>query len=354
MKYMGMEYTKKELLAYAGNIQQLAGVTRTQLTEGNGEGAHLIEVRNGSGLEFSVLESRCMDIYTMSYKGIPLNFLSKNGLFYPLRYLPTDAEDTQKHLTGGLLYTCGTTNVGRDCVEAGKKQVCHGRIKAMSATNTSARGVWRGDNYEMEVYGEVRETTLFEENVALRRSIRTEFGIPVLRMTDVIENEGFAEQAFMYMYHLNLGFPLIDEQTVICVSPSTITARDEEMKKYMHKYCKIDKPEYPGHEVCLMHDFPEKKQMVTGVINRKLGIGFYIKQDTHVMAYLHEWKTNIAGAYALGLEPANNHAEGRVREREHYKTLQTIKPFQKIVIEIEMGVIEGEQALAAFEALYKT
>lgn len=88
MELYGNTYTKRELLAYAGNTTQLFGVTRKCFTEGNGDGARVFELRTGSGLECTVLESRCMDIYSMSYKGIPLNFLSKNGLFYPLRTLP--------------------------------------------------------------------------------------------------------------------------------------------------------------------------------------------------------------------------------------------------------------------------
>lgn len=352
MRYLGRDYTKREMLAYAGNIDQLAGATRLRLDEGNGDGARLIRVRNGSGLEFTLVESRCLDMLDMTYRGIPLNFLSKNGLVHPLRYLPQGGQDAQKYLAGGLFYTCGTANVGWECVDGGVQQVCHGRIKAMSAVNTAARAGWVGDDYEIEVRGEMRETALFAENVSLTRICRTNFGESVVRLTDIIENEGFGEQPFMYMYHLNLGFPLIDGDAAVFTRPAAISCRDPETQRFIPEYRSVDRPEYPGREVCLMHDFHEKGAVTTGVVNRRLGIGFYVRQDTRVMPFLHQWKTNIAGAYALGLEPANCHVEGRVREREVYGTLRTLKPFEKVRIDIELGVVEGA-ALDAFEAGFR-
>lgn len=339
MKVFGREYTKRELLAYVGNVSQIAGVTRKRLAEGNGDGIRFLEVKNGSGMEFSVMESRCMDISSMTYRGIPLNFLSKNGLVYPLRYLPESSEDTLKHLCGGLFYTCGTQNVGYDCVDQGERQVCHGRIKAMSATNVSATARWVGDDYRICLYGEMRETSLFGENISLRRQIQVSMGKPVINIVDELENEGFEERPLMYMYHLNLGFPFADREMKIYVEPSEKSCRDAWARPYMEEYGKVDGPETPGREICMMHRFLEKKTVKTLAFNERLGFGFYIRQDTNVMPFLHEWKTNIAGAYAVGLEPANCHCEGRVQERR-YGTLRTLKPFETLRVEIELGITE--------------
>lgn len=90
----------------------------------------------------------------------------------------------------------------------------------------------------------------------------------------------------------------------------------------------------------MMRDFTQKKLVTTGVVNRRLGLGFYVQQDTRVMPFLHHWKTNIAGAYAVGLEPANCHCEGRVREQEVYRTLRAIQPFERIKVELTLGILE--------------
>lgn len=102
MELFGRNYTKQQILAYAGNTMQLFGIMRKRFAEGNGDGAKTFELKTGGGLECTVLESRCMDIYSMTYKGIPIQFLSKNGLFNPLRTLPAGANETLQHLTGGL------------------------------------------------------------------------------------------------------------------------------------------------------------------------------------------------------------------------------------------------------------
>ncbi len=350
MKVFGRDYTKQELLSYVGNINQIAGVTRKEQIDGNGDGIRFLEVKNGSGMEFSVMENRCMDVNSMSYKGISLNFLSKNGLVYPLRYLPESSEDTLRHLCGGLFYTCGTQNVGYDCVDAGERQVCHGRIKAMSAVNVAAAAHWTEDDYLIELYGEVRETSLFGENIALRRHMHVSMGKPAVKITDELENEGFEERPLMYMYHLNLGFPFADSEMKIYVEPSEKSCRDEWAAPYLSEYRMVEKPQVPGKEICIMHSFREKKQVTTLAFNERLGFGFYIKQDTNVMPFLHEWKTNIAGAYAVGLEPANCHCEGRVNERR-YGTLQTIAPFETVRVETELGILEDREQI---EQLIKT
>jgi len=222
----------------------------------------------------------------------------------------------------------------------------------MSATNTCATGAWAGDEYEIRLYGEMRETSLFGENLALRRTITTKCGEPVMHILDEIENESFSEQPFMYMYHINLGFPMVDRETEVCVEPAEITCRDPATREYIKDYRKVNAPEIPGREECLTHALHKRGRVVTGAVNRRLGIGFYVAQDSLTMPFLHEWKANIAGAYALGLEPANCHCEGRVRERETYKTLKTLKPFERVRIMLEIGILEGDAQLNAFMRNY--
>ena len=61
-----------KLYQYAGNLNQIMGA-RCMRIEGGTAGDMLItEVKTGSGLEFSVLEDKCLDIYDLRYKGINL------------------------------------------------------------------------------------------------------------------------------------------------------------------------------------------------------------------------------------------------------------------------------------------
>jgi hypothetical protein len=84
----GSEYTKRELLDRVGDMSQLAGARRAELTEGNERGAGLIEVWNASGLCFSVLPGRALDVASAHFQGMSLCFRSSTGDVGPSFYEP--------------------------------------------------------------------------------------------------------------------------------------------------------------------------------------------------------------------------------------------------------------------------
>ena len=51
------------------------------------------------------------------------------------------------------------------------------------------------------------------ENLVLRRCISTNLGSNRIRIEDIITNEGFDPAPHMLLYHFNLGFPLVSENT---------------------------------------------------------------------------------------------------------------------------------------------
>ncbi|HEX30258.1 TPA: DUF4432 family protein, partial [Candidatus Poribacteria bacterium] len=72
IKLYGREFTRGELLRYVGDISQIAGLKRYELSEGNERGVEAVEFRTGSGFNFVVLPGRGMDISFAEYNGIPL------------------------------------------------------------------------------------------------------------------------------------------------------------------------------------------------------------------------------------------------------------------------------------------
>ena len=66
----GRKYDRRTLLDRVGDMSQLAGARKAELVEGNERGADLIEVFNASGLCFSVLPGRALDIASAHYKEI--------------------------------------------------------------------------------------------------------------------------------------------------------------------------------------------------------------------------------------------------------------------------------------------
>ena len=70
----GRHYTRRELLDLVGDMSQLAHTRYGELRDGADRGADLIEVYNASGLCFSLLPGRAMDIASAHYKGMSLCF----------------------------------------------------------------------------------------------------------------------------------------------------------------------------------------------------------------------------------------------------------------------------------------
>ena len=69
-RLFGKNYTKQQVLDLVGDMSQVAAVRRAELVEGNERGADLVEVFNASGLCFSLLPGRSLDIASAHYQGM--------------------------------------------------------------------------------------------------------------------------------------------------------------------------------------------------------------------------------------------------------------------------------------------
>ncbi len=78
-RLFGKEYTRRELLDLVGDMSQVAHARYGELREGSDRGADLIEVFNASGLCFSLLPGRALDVASAHYKGMSLCFRGNTG-----------------------------------------------------------------------------------------------------------------------------------------------------------------------------------------------------------------------------------------------------------------------------------
>lgn len=69
VKLLGGEIEKADLLRKIGRIEQIAGARPVKLAFGKAEGIKAWEIYNGSGLEFCVMESKCLDLLYAKYRG---------------------------------------------------------------------------------------------------------------------------------------------------------------------------------------------------------------------------------------------------------------------------------------------
>ena len=97
-----------------GDLSQIAGVKRYTLAEGKAAGVEAVDVETGGGLCYTVLPGRGMDIARLTYKGVPVSFMSKTRVVGPQYYEP-EGFNWMRSFFGGMLTTCGLSNAGIPC-----------------------------------------------------------------------------------------------------------------------------------------------------------------------------------------------------------------------------------------------
>ena len=117
---------------YLGNIYQIGGTRAYTLSDGSSNGCRCIDVKTGSGFDYTVVCDRGLDISLASYRGINLVHLTPNAETNPAFYDPWGAE-WLRTFSGGLLTTCGPTYIGNACEDEGECLGQHGRFSALPA-----------------------------------------------------------------------------------------------------------------------------------------------------------------------------------------------------------------------------
>ena len=104
----GRQYTRKELLERVGDISQVARVKPYRLAEGFEDGLLAVDVTTGSGLDFTVLPGRGMDISSAHYNGRSMAWRSATTDQHPA-YFDGHEREWLRSFYGGLVVTCGLT-----------------------------------------------------------------------------------------------------------------------------------------------------------------------------------------------------------------------------------------------------
>lgn len=339
------DFSKRELLKYVGDFSQIFGTKEYTLTGGKAQGVKAVDVKNGSGLEFTVLPDRCMDISWFSYKGSNISYISKTGIVAPQYYNETGI-NWLRSFYAGFLTTCGLMNVGAPCTDNGEAFGLHGRISNTPAENVSSGTDWENGRPVIKVKGMVREACLFGENIVLEREITCKAGENKFTIEDKIENYGFRKEPLMLLYHLNLGYPLLDEDAAFIVPTNEVRPKDEESKKGISLCNAFQKPTPEYMEQVFYHDLKSDSTGNTcaALINEKLGLGIAIRFNKNQLFNLTQWKMMGEGEYVLGIEPCNCYGSGR----EYLKAsglLEYIGPGEVRNFRIETEILDGAEQI---------
>lgn len=349
----GKEYTREELLKRVGDMSQLGHVKAVELVNGNERGVRAAEVKTGAGFNFTVLLDRGLDISAAEYCGQSLCWRSSTGDTHPAFYEP-EGLSWLRSFYGGLLTTCGLTYAGAPNIDQGQALGLHGRVSNIPAKNVSMNGKWDGDEYTIWVQGDIQETAVFQENLILHRRIWTRLGEKRLFIDDEVENAGFNTTEHMMLYHINGGFPVVDEGSRIVAPFLKTNPRDGDAKVGLKKFFMFQGPTPGFKERVYYHDVAtdESGFVYSALINKSFydgqGFGFYIKYRKAQLPVLVEWKMNGEGVYVVGMEPGTNNANGRSLERKEGRLI-FLEPGESRFYNLEIGVLAGEEEIGAFE-----
>lgn len=357
MEIYGKRLPVLDLRRRVGNMDQIAGVRCVTLDDGNERPARAAIVHSGSGLEFTVLLDRGMDVPAASFCGKAMGWRSTTGDVAPMYFEPEGIRWLRSYF-GGLVTTCGLINVGAPAPglrSAVSGEGLHGRIGHTPARNVKIEQDWVGDDYVIRITGTMRETVVFGENLTLTRTVATKLGARSFTIHDVVKNDGFKTTPFMLLYHCNIGWPAVDDGATL-ISPSrNVAPRDPVAADGKERWWKMDAPTHGYAEKCYYHDMTPSRDgtVTTAIVNDGFkkgdGFGVYIKYRKDELPRFVQWKMMGEQDYVCGLEPANCGVEGKHIDRE-LGLQHELQSGEQREFHLEFGAITSEEEVKRLQS----
>ncbi len=295
---------------YYGHDTQFFGVEEHRLIGGRGDGMRLLQARNGSGIEFTVSADRCADLSRLSYKGVNLNYMGAGGYAAPA-YYDDRGENFLKTFNCGFITTCGLTNIGIPQKDGDEDLPLHGTIG-----NQPADHVWyTTEDDVIKVHAHVPDMRIFKQKLEINRVISCPVGGNTLTIHDTVMNLGSHAEPMLLLYHMNMGYPLLSENSVLEINSEKVIPRNDHAAEDLDTWNKMLKPAPDFEEQCYYHEFGSKMACAK-IFNPDAGVGIAIRFDSKVLPYMCEWKMMGEKDYVLGLEPMIATLDGRSGLRE--------------------------------------
>jgi hypothetical protein len=352
-------WKREELEKHSVDMSQFIDFSQSTLPNG----MRIIEAYNGSGLTFTILPDRGMDIWSAHYKGIPLTWLSQ-GSPHP----PDFGQNWLQQFNGGLLTTCGLTHVGPPETDevTGEVRDIHGRYSRLQAHDirvdemkyTHLPDETIGERYELLLHGTIYETSLFGTQLKLKRTIWQSLAQPDIGIADTITNMGDKPVSFMLLYHFNLGFPLIQSGTKLFTPNVAVYPRDDAAKAGFKTWATYEEASAGYPEQVFFHHLRTNKTTGKGktysskvlVANKDEDFGLLLKWQADSLPYFTQWKNTRQGMYVSGIEPGNCIPEGQNAARRNER-LVMLEPGQVVETYLSLEVLDGAEQMQTYKEM---
>jgi hypothetical protein len=211
---------------------------------------------------------------------------------------------------------------------------------------------WDGDDCVLWAEGVARQAAVYGEALELRRRIEARVGESRFTVHDEVVNVGFDPTSHMYLYHVNVGWPVVDAGSDYLIpAPDGVPVAEYPTREYR----KITGPNEAFPEECYEHDtIPEADGRVpVAVVNRAVGLGTYQLYRKDQFPFHTMWRMLGEGTYGVAMEPTTNRDAGRFDARERGE-LGFLQPGESRTYELEVGALDGVAAIDAFAARVET
>ncbi len=327
----GKTYTRAQIEAMSGALSHAAGVRLMVLENGLERGNRLLEFRSGSGLRFTVLIDRCMDIADCEHNGRAIGWHSPAGFRHPsLADYEGEGGLGWMRSFSGLMVTCGLDHilfmdeVPTDTYVYGPRKSArhslHGRVGTIPAQLSGYGEYWKGDRCFLWAAGVVTQSAVFGEHLELHRRIEIEVGTDVIRLSDRVVNRGFYRTPHMFCYHVNIGHPVLEEgaRYIAPIAETVWAAHADSYEAQGVGYRHLPGPQNGFHEQVWQHEFvaDAEGEVPVALVNDRLGLGFMVVTRKDQFPAQYEWQNLQAGQYGFGIEPSTNHVLGNLAARK--------------------------------------
>jgi hypothetical protein len=357
----GRPITPGDLRQRTGSLAQFGGVRLVTCADGAERGIRMLEFRTGSGLCFSVLVDRALDIGDLSHKGRAIGWHSPTGFRHPGLHEP-EGEDGLGWVRSfsGFLATCGLDHVlGPEEVDAASynyprratvRHGLHGRVGGIPARLTGYGETWEGGRCLLWAEGVVTQAAVFGEVLELHRRIEAELGGNEIRLSDRVVNAGFAETPHMMLYHVNIGYPVVDEgaRYMAPVREVAWASHAPDLAAQGTGYRTCPAPILGFREQVWEHVMAADAAGLVPValVNDRLGLGILVESRQDQLPCALQWQNFRAGHYVMGIEPVTHHVHGNRFARARGEMIW-LRHGQSRRYDLRLAVLDGAADIAA-------
>lgn len=175
--------------------------------------------------------------------------------------------------------------MGTSCVDEGEKLSLHGSI----ANQPCGQSYWQEDEEKITIHSITKDEVIFGRKLTLTRKIEVSKAENKFSIQDKIENTGSRKEAVEILYHMNMGYPLLDEDSIVTIPSVEVTARDEHAQEDIENWIHMEKPQGDYQERCYYHKFAGRDGKAS-IYQPKLHSGLEITFDAEKLDGFVEWK----------------------------------------------------------------